>query len=195
MRFGITSIIYASIASSMVMKARFVHSLRYLSRKSSAIIPELTTSSCSILQIVWTNALVIKGGFPQWAARNLSLCPLHIPTVHYTVSWRPFTVIWWFPHPFPCWSLHLLLPDWQTIVKCVSWVIFSVAALAASQWMNCCPGCSCVSASEALDDEPVDLLDSNPLPPGWGVCVAMSGRCGIGEEDDHKKKWDVLKNI
>jgi len=55
--------------------------------------------------------------------------------------------------------------------------------------------CCCVPATDALDEAPIDLLDSDPLSPGRDFCVAMSCLCGIGEEDDNKKKWEVLRNM
>ena len=48
--------------------------------------------------------------------------------------------------------------------------------------------------SDVLNKAPVDLLASDPSPPGCGGCVSMIWLCGIGEEDDHKKKWEVLTN-
>jgi hypothetical protein len=38
-------------------------------------------------------------------------------------------------------------------------------------------------------------LDSDPVTPGGVVSVCMSWWCGIGEEDDNEKKWEVLRNI
>ena len=49
--------------------------------------------------------------------------------------------------------------------------------------------------SDILDEVPVHQLDLDPLLPGLCVCVAMIWWCGIREEDDHEKKWEVLRNI
>jgi len=49
--------------------------------------------------------------------------------------------------------------------------------------------------SDVLDEAPFDRLNSDPLLPGCGVCVCLIWLCGIGEEDDKEKKWEVLRNI
>ena len=35
----------------------------------------------------------------------------------------------------------------------------------------------------------------DPLSPGGGGCVSMMGWCGIGEEDDNEKNWEILRII
>jgi len=44
-----------------------------------------------------------------------------------------------------------------------------------------------------VDEVPIECLDSNPLSPYRGVSVAMIRWCGIGEEDDNEKMWEVLR--
>jgi hypothetical protein len=59
--------------------------------------------------------------------------------------------------------------------------------LAASRWTNWCL-CSCVVLIRGvLDAAPIDRVDSDPLLPGWVVCAAQIGQCGIGEENDNEK--------
>jgi len=67
---AITSTIYASVASSRVIKDCFIHSRGWLLRNWSAKIIQLTTSWCSILRTGQSNALVNHDGFPLWAAIN-----------------------------------------------------------------------------------------------------------------------------
>jgi len=93
-----------------------------------------------------------------------------------------------------CFSFMLLLVL-RMIFRCVSRVIFLVATLAASQWTNWCLHWCCVPSSDAMYEAHVVSLDSEPLSPVWGVCVAMNCWCGKGEEDDIHKKWEVLRNI
>ena len=190
-----TSTIYTSLASSKVIKACFVCSQGHLSRNSSAKILELTTSWCSISRTVRTNSLLDHGGFPFWEELNWSRSSLRIPAVYYTVSWPSFSLIWIHSHPIACCFLVLLLRVLQTIFKCASWVIFLVAALAVLRWTNCCLRSCCVPESDILGATPVDPPGSVLFSPGWGVCVAMICLCRIGEEDDNKKKWKVLRNI
>ena len=49
--------------------------------------------------------------------------------------------------------------------KCASWVIFLVAAMAASQWTNWCLCCRCFSAGGKLVEVPAVQLDWDLLPP------------------------------
>jgi len=90
--------------------------------------------------------------------------------------------------------LLLLLPVLRTISEWVSWVMFSVAALAASQWTNWCLHCRCVWGSARLDEAPIDWLDSDPLTPSWGISFGMIWGGWIGVEDDNEK-FEVLTNI
>jgi len=52
-----------------------------------------------------------------------------------------------------------------------------------------------VLLSDIFDEAPAYLLHSNPLGPGSGGCASMMSWCGIGEEDDNEKKWEVLRYI
>ena len=78
---------------------------------------------------------------------------------------------------------------------CVSGVKFSVPLLAALRWTNWCLGFCTVPASAALDEMPVNQLGSDPLLPCADVSVSMICFCAIGEKDNNKKKWEVLRNI
>jgi len=49
--------------------------------------------------------------------------------------------------------------------------------------------------SDMLDEAAVNQLDSDQLLPCQGVYAAMLLWCGIGDEDDNKKKLEVLSNI
>ena len=42
---------------------------------------------------------------------------------------------------------------------------------------------------------PANRLDFDPLTAGWGDYVSMMCWCGIGEEDDNEKKWEVVRTI
>jgi hypothetical protein len=42
---------------------------------------------------------------------------------------------------------------------------------------------------------PANRVDFDQLAAGWGGCVSMICWCGIGEKDDNKKKWEVLRTI
>jgi len=48
---------------------------------------------------------------------------------------------------------------------------------------------------DIVDVAPTNWLDLDPLSPGGGGCVSMVCWCGIGEEDDNEKKWEVLRTI
>jgi hypothetical protein len=52
-----------------------------------------------------------------------------------------------------------------------------------------------VPITDVLDVAPANRFDFDPLSPGWGGCVSRFCWCGIGEEDDHKTKWEVLRTI
>ena len=70
-----------------------------------------------------------------------------------------------------------------------------MAALAASRWTNWYLCSCCVPMSDVLDEAPIDRLDSEPPLPCRGVCLAMIWWCGIGVEDEHEMKWEVLWNM
>jgi len=191
----ITWTIYASVAFSKVINACFDQSLGSLSWNSSTKIPELMTSWCYISHTGRRNALFDHGGFPLQIAINWSHNSRRTPVTWYTVNWRPFTMVWRYSHPTACCFLLVLLPVLWTIFNCASWVIFLVAALAPSQWTNWGLCSCCVLLSAVFDEAPANRLDSDSLRPGWGGCVSMICWCGIGEEDDNEKKWEVLRII
>jgi len=192
---AVTSTIYASIASSKVIKARFVHSQGRLSGNSSAKIPELTTSWCSIPRTVQTNAFVDHEGFPLRAAMNSLHNSLQTPAVRYTVYLPLITSIWIYSHPTACCFLFLLLPVLRTIFKCASWVICLVAASAASRWANMCLRSWCVPRMSVFVVPLANLPVFDLLSPGGGGCVSMMCWCEIREEDDNERKCDVLRTI
>jgi len=82
---AITSTIYASVASSKVIKACLVHSHGCLSGNWSVKIPELTTLWCSIWRMVRTKVLVDCAGFPLRTAMNWSHSSWRTPAVCCTV--------------------------------------------------------------------------------------------------------------
>ena len=168
-----------------MIKLCFLHSWGWLQGNSAAIIPELTTSWCSILRNVRTITFNNHGGFLLLAAIHWSCSAPRTPTVHYMINWQPFTMIWIHSHPCVCGFLFLLLPDLRTMFECASWVICLVAILAQSLWTYWCLHSCCVPTIAVLDVAPANRLDFDPLPPGWGNCISMSCWCGIGEEDDN----------
>ena len=178
-----------------MIKVCSVHSRGWLLGSLSAENPELLTSWCSISRTVQTNALIDHGGFALWAAIDWSQRSLHTPAVQYMVNWRPFTTIWKYLHPTACFFWFVLLPVLWMIFKRESMVIFLVAALAVSWWNIWCPQCCSVLMSDVFDDAPANRLDLDPPSPGWGGYLSTICWCGIGEEDDNEKKWEVLRNI
>jgi len=170
---AITSTLSASIACSKVIKASFVPSWRYLSGCSSAEISALKTSWCSISLTEWRNIIVDHGRFPIRAAMNVSYSSLCTPTVRYMVNWRPFTMVWRYSHPTVWCFLFMLLPVIWTISNCASWVIFLVAAVAASWCTNWSLRSCCVPMSDLFDKAPANWLHLDPLTPGWRGCVSM----------------------
>jgi hypothetical protein len=46
-----------------------------------------------------------------------------------------------------------------------------------------------------FDVSPANWVIFDPLAAGWGGCVSMICWSGIGEEDNSKKKWEVLRTI
>jgi hypothetical protein len=46
-----------------------------------------------------------------------------------------------------------------------------------------------------FDVAPGKRLVFDPLAPGGGGCVSIKCWCGIGEEDDNKRKWEALRTI
>jgi len=183
------------VASSGVINAWFVHSWGCSSGNSSAKIPELTTSWCSIWRTVRTNAFIDHGGFPLRAAINALRSSLWTPAVRYTFNWPPFASIWIYSHPTACCYLFFLFPVLRTIIKCASWVICLVAALAASRWSNFCLSSWCLSRTSVFVVAPANRPVFNPLSPGGGGYVSMMCWRGIGEEDDNERKWEALRTI
>jgi len=127
-----------------VIKAYFVHSRWCLSGNSSAKIPELPISWCSISRTVRTYASVDQGGFPVQAAINLLRSSLRTPAVCFTVNWPPSASIWIYSHPIACCFSFLLIPVLRTIFKWAAWVKCLVAALAASRLTDLCLRSCCV---------------------------------------------------
>jgi len=172
-----------------VIKAFIVHSRGRLSGNSSAKIPELTTSWCSISRTVQTNGFFDHGGFALRAAMISLRSSLWTPAIRYMVNWPPIASIWIDSHPPVCCFLILLLPVLWTIFKCASWVICLVAASAASRWTNLCLRSCCVPRMCVCVVAPGNLPVFDPLSPGGGGCVSKMCWCGIREEDDNERKW------
>jgi hypothetical protein len=168
------STIYHSVHLSKVFTACFVHSRRRFSRNSSAKIPELTTSSCSISRTVRTNVLVEHGDLPLRNAINWSCTSLHTLAVCYILSWPSFTQRWIDSHPIARCFKFLLLPVLRTVFECASLLKFWGATLAVSRWTNWSLRCCCVSSNDALREAPVVRLDSAPIAPGGSVSGAMA---------------------
>jgi len=120
-------------------------------------------------------------------SRTLAVC--------YTVDQWPLSSIQIYTHPTACCFWFLQFPVLRMIVKCASWVIRLVAALAASQWTNWCLRSCWLPLSEVFDVAPANWLDFNPHPPGSVGFVSMVCWCGFGEEDDNENMWEVLRTI
>jgi len=155
---------------------------------------ELTSSWCLISRTMGMNAIVDHAGMPLWAAMNWSRSSLRTPAINYIVSRQRSTSIWSNLHRIACCCLLLLRPVLHTVFNCVSGVILSVTAIAASWCTNWCLRCCSVWAKGAFDQVLIVRFDSDWISAGWGVCGAMSCCCGNGEENDNKK-WKVLRNI
>jgi len=178
-----------------MINACFVHSRGYFSGNSSVTIPELPTSWWSISRTVRTNALVDHGGYPLRAAISSLGSSLLTPAVRYSVNWPPIASIRIHSHPTACCFLFFLLPVLRMILKCASWVICLVAALAVSRWTNLCLRSCCVPRISVFDVVPTNRPVFNPLSPGGGDCVSTMCWCGIGEEDDNERKLEALRTI
>jgi hypothetical protein len=98
-------------------------------------------------------------------------------------------------HPTACCFLCLLHPVLQRIFICGSQIILLVVAFAASKWTDWCLFSHSVPRSDVYDMAPANCLDLDPLSPGWGGYLCMFCWCGIVEEDDNEKKWEVLRTI
>jgi hypothetical protein len=192
---AVTSTIYASVASSRVSRACFVHSRVCLSGNPSAEIQQLTTSWCSISWTVQTKACINHRGFPLRAAINMLHTSLRTPAVCFMVNWLSFASILVYCHPTACCCLFLPLPVLQTIFKCASWVICLVAAWTSLWWTNVCPRTCYVRRIAVFDVAPANLPVFDPLPPGGGRSVSIMCWCAIGEEDDYERQWEALSTI
>jgi hypothetical protein len=186
---------YASVASSNVIKACFVQSLGCLSQNSSAKIPELSILGCLISWAVRTTDLIDHGGFRLREAMNWSRRSRSTTTLSSTVDWWPLTQKWIYSHPTACCDFFMQLPVLLTIVKCASRVKCLVGALGASRWTHWCLRFCCVPIGDVFDEVPANRQDLDPLGPGWDGGVSMIYWCGIGEEDDNERKWEVLRII
>ena len=141
------------------------------------------------------HAVVNHGGFQWRAPIKWSHSSWHTPVVCIMITWRSLTMVWTDSHPTACLLLLVLLSVLQRILKCVSWVLFLGAALAASHWTNWCLRSCCVPISDVFDEASANRLDMDLLWPAWDGCVLMICWCGIGEEDDNNKKWEALRII
>jgi hypothetical protein len=186
---------YASVASSKVIQSWFFYPWGCLSENSSTIIPDMTTSWCSIMRTLWTHASVIDGDLALQILKNGSCSSLCKRTVHYTVNSQPFTLIWIYFYPTGSCFSFLLVPVLQTICKCASWVIILVAALGALQWTYWCVRSGWVPIRAVYDFQPVNQFNFDLLSPGWSGCESMICWCGVGEEDDYKIEWEILRAI
>jgi len=186
---------YAFIPSSNVIKACFVNYPGCLSWNLSMNITELTTSWCAISRTLQMKALDHHGGCPLRMVINWSCNSLSTPALNCIISGQPFTMIWIYLHPTVCFFVFVLFPVLRTIFKTASWVLFLVASLAESRCTNWCLHSCCVPMRDVFNESPANRLDFDPLVPGCGGCVSIICCCGIGEEDDNEKKWEVLRNI
>jgi len=91
--------------------------------------------------------------------------------------------------------VFLLLAVLWTILNSASWVIYLVTALAASQWTNCSLCSCCGPMSMVFNAAPGNWPESNPLWHRWRDSVCIICSWGIGEDNDHGNKWEVLRTI
>jgi len=168
---------HKSGASSKVFEACFVQSQGPLSWNLSTEIQELKTAWYSISQTVQTNALVKHGDWPLCAVIKWSHSSLCTAAVQYILSWPSSTQIWIDSHLIACSFWLLLLLVLHTLFIHASWVILSVATIAASQCTTWCLCCCCVSQSSSLCEAPVVRLTSAPIAPGGSVWGAMPCCC------------------
>jgi len=103
---------------------------------------------------------------------------------------RPLTMVWIYSHLTARCLLLVLLPVLRTIFKCVSWIAFFVAALAASRWINWFLRSCCVPMIDVLDEAPANSLDLDSLWPGWGGCVSVI--CWWGIEEEHASATTIV---
>jgi len=192
----ISSAIYALLASSKLITACLVHSWGCSPGNLSTKIPVLNSSQCSISRTVQKIAMLDDRDFSLQAAINWMHSSLHTPTARDMVYWCTFTMICIFSPPTAWWLLFFtVVPVIRTIFQCRSWVIWLVAALAASRWPNWCLHYRCVPMSDVYDIAPSNRLDLDPLSVGWSCCVSMIKGSGIGEDDNNEKMWVILRTM
>jgi len=126
---------------------------------------------------VRTNALIEDGDLQLRELINSSRSSLRTTAVRYIPRWPWFAQIWIDSHPIACYFLFLRLPVLHTFFKCVSWLLFSVASIAASRWTNGCLHCCGVLPSGALRETPVVRIDSASIAPGGSLSGAMACDC------------------
>jgi hypothetical protein len=142
-------------------------------------------------------------------AINWSCSSPNTPAGRCILNWQWSTQLWIDSPPIAGCFIFSLLPVLRALFKWVSWVIFSVATIAASCWTNWCLRCCCVSPSGTLLEVPVIRPDSTPIAPGGTVSGAIacgcrilrkiitkrSGKCGrLYSEQQVKMEW-VTANL
>jgi hypothetical protein len=135
------------------------------------------------------------GYYASLRTLNWSRIALSVSGVSYMVNWWLDTSTRRYLHSNAyCFLLLLFIVLW-TIFKYTSRVTVLVAVLAAfwcTYWhLRLC----CVQMSVIFDVVPANRLYLNPLSPGCAGCVSMISCCGIGDEDDYEKQWEVQSNI
>jgi len=129
---------------------------------------------------------------------NWSHSSLRTPAVRYTVSWPLSTSRWIDSHPIACFFRSLRLPALRTIFKWASWVIFSVAIVAALQWTKWCLRCCCVTPGGAVFEAPVVRLHSAWIAPSWSISGVMTCCCGMVRKTITKssgKSWRLYSYL
>jgi len=118
-----TSTIYPSVASSMVIEAGLVHWWGSSAGNSFVKSLELTPSGWLIGRTVQTCAMVDHGGLPFRPGIHWSSSSLCAATEHPTFNLQPFTSLRISSPPTACSIPILLLLVVQMILKCASLVI------------------------------------------------------------------------
>jgi len=131
-----TTTIYNSVDSFKVLKACFFHVWGHLSWNSSGTIPEQTPSWCSILWTIGTYTLIDCGGFPLQQVVHLSWSSQESAAPDSIHIQRPSISIWIYIHYIVCCFLFLVHLVQRTILKCVSWFIFSIIPWTVLQCTN-----------------------------------------------------------
>jgi hypothetical protein len=112
---AITSTRCVSIPCPEECKAWLVHSWGCITWNSSAKIPPLRTSPCSILWIMWTHTLVIHGGIPSQVDWQWSHSALQTLAWYHIFSGFRSTLSWIYLHFVACCMWHILVQILQTI--------------------------------------------------------------------------------